>query len=91
MDVTLTTDTQRVELDDEQRWLLAGELARTTSTYPAKGVAPGVAADCRITIKARDWEHIYDVYSGSILHDPATDDAWQFYFGSVIVDWLDPA
>lgn len=88
MEVILQGGGRKVYLDEDQMWILAGELAKARSTHAVKGKAPGVAADCTIYIKGKQRDEMLEINSRAILYDPSHDESWQFYFGLLVMEWL---
>jgi hypothetical protein len=86
--VVLDDGSKRLTLDDEQKWLFAGELAKARTTHATKGAPPLLAADCWILLRGRGWAENFEIYGNTVLRNADTDESWQFYFGMVMLEWL---
>jgi hypothetical protein len=78
-----------ITLDANQRQLLTQELALLKDQYPRKGVASGVAPDCRMELVYSDGTRkTLEIYGRIVLLNTETDESWQFYFGRTVLNWI---
>ena len=78
------------QLDPYQVSEFEDEFRRVTFFPPGKGLYQAVAPDCLIRVRTSRGNFEYEIYGQTVLYDPAHDDSWQFYFGLVLLDWLNP-
>jgi len=88
MEVLIEGGGRKHTLDEDQRWILAGELAKVKSTRSTHGVLPKLAPDCTIKIHGSGWTESYEIYARSILRETSSNEVWQFYFGLIVLEWL---
>ena len=81
----------KLSLDADQVKLFRRESVKARRERPKKGVARGVAPDCEIRVTDRGRTRTFELYGQSVLHDPAQNLTWQFYFGFVLLGWLEAA
>jgi hypothetical protein len=91
MKVSISDDAGRtLALSKQQVALFEAELTRILTVAPATYPENKVAADCDISV---DNEHgtvtKYQIFGNTVLVETQTRHARQFYFGLLIMRWLD--
>jgi hypothetical protein len=89
-------------LDGSQTRLFLNELARVMGPWPlalwidrvrslfSRGTqGPRIQADCTIEVDRNGRITEYELFSGSVLRLRGSRASWQFYFGLLLVRWLE--
>jgi hypothetical protein len=83
------TRKKRLRLNAVQRRLFEAELARVRKYFPpGKGVPSRMAPDCTITVKRGAKKSYYALFGRAILIEAKSKKQWQFYFGLLLLEWL---
>jgi len=91
MKVSISDDAGRtLALSPQQVALFEAELTRVLTMQSTPYLQNKVAADCNISV---DNEHgtvtHYQIFGDTVLVETQTRKAWQFYFGLLIMRWLE--
>lgn len=82
--------TPSVQLPPEHTALFVRELNFTKRHRRAStGSPPRVATDCRVIVENAGRRTEYELYGRTILMQVTTKRSWQFYFGLLLLEWLD--
>jgi len=81
-----------LRLNRDQKRLFESELKAALRRKPKKGTPRRVRYDCIITVKHPGRPaKIYRLYARAALVDMKTQKAWPFFFGMLILEWIEAA
>jgi hypothetical protein len=83
------TSNRTLFLDDAQRRLFQTELTAVRRRRPGRAVRARIVPDCEIVVRRGSQTTTYDLYSRVVLRERGTSRIWQFYFGMLLLEWLD--
>jgi hypothetical protein len=80
-----------LDLEPWQIALFRPEFVRVRKEPFEKGVPERLEPDCRIHVTDGGKTREYELYGQAVLRDAKNDRTWQFYFGFVLLRWLESA
>lgn len=78
------------KLNALQLKLFTLELRAARRRKPAKGLKARIAPDCQIIVRHSGKKpQVYQLHQRSLLREMKTDRVWPFYFGFLLLQWID--
>jgi hypothetical protein len=75
-------------LTPNRELIFSKELAACKRRRHTRRAHPDVAADCYVEVAGGGTPKRYGIYGRTVIRDEATRQAWQFYFGLLLLEWL---
>ena len=88
MAVTVISGTFRLDLDPVREQMFLDELRSVRRRKHGPAAPGGIGADCEIEVRTGRRTRRYALYGRSVIEDTDRGRTWQFYFGLLLVEWL---
>ncbi len=88
MSVVVQGKGRKITLTGVREHMFKRELAACMRRRHTKGTHSDAARDCLITFREKGVRKRYGIYGRAVAMDEKTRKAWQFYFGLLLLEWL---
>jgi hypothetical protein len=88
MSVLVQGKGRKYKITGAREHMFRRELAACIRRRHTKGTHSDSARDCLVTFREKGVRRRYGIYGRSVVMDERTGNAWQFYFGLLLLEWL---